>query len=525
MGNKQRTRDISKNIRKNKKRVAGKLDKQIEKNQRLFSLLTPIFIGAVFLVCSIIKLDASVSFDEAYSAYLVRGDFGNIVQMTTTGTQPPLFYVLLKMWSSVFGASDIAMRFMSVFLGLVAVIFLYELLKRLFNFKAAAVGTFFMAISPMFIRYGQEIGMYMMAFTIALIATYVLVLALDNIKKESWKRYWIVYGILVAMGMLIHYLLIFIWIAHLYIIVKKLGGMKKIFKNKKVLKRIGITYGLAVILFIPWVPALITQLVTAQENVSVSDVSMATPVDFISNTLFYKNAGDVCAWLVVLSVLLLATFGYGIKEVFGLENDKNRGYLKAIVLMIAAPIILMTVCSLPPLRSIFTEKNVLCSVALIWVLIGLVMVLMKNQRVRKALIISTLVVAGIGIFNVETREPDSYVKEILGEVFAVADKKEPILMENYKDYYSGVFYSSEKHPVYIFNDSIEYKYGLQEPIKSYKVNIIESTEDFLSENSEIWYVVERSNDDVVDVPEIFSEYYVKSEISLEHYTALELAKN
>lgn len=526
MGDKKKTRDIVKNIKKHKKRVAGKLDKKIEENQRLFSLFAPIVIGMIFLICSVIRLDAPVWSDESYSAYLVKGDFGDIMQMAALDVHPPLFYIVLKMWSSVFGTTEIAMRFMSVFFGLIAIIFTYQLLKRLFKFRIAAVGTFFMAISPMFIRYSQEIRMYTMVTAIVLMATYFLSLAIDNIRKQNGGKYWIIYGVLVAVGMWTHYFTIFIWITQLIIVMKKLGGKKKLLKNKKNLKKFGLAYGVPIVLFIPWVPTMIGQIVNVEGNgFWVQDISLATPINFVSKMLFYQDASEVNPWLTVLGILTLCVIFYGIREVFRLVNVKDKSYLKTTVLMFSVPIIGLMVCSLPPFRSMFVDRYVLYSIVLIWIFVGVVAGLIKDQKMKQILIALVVLSAGFGIFHVEKREPSSYTKEILGEIFMISEEKEPIIMTDYRDYYDGIFYTSVKHPIYIFNDDINYEYGSQEPIKKYKTNLIENREDFLAETSEFWYVVKRSENDVVDVPETFSDYYVKSEISLTHYTALELAKN
>ena len=55
---------------------------KIKNSERLASIIVPIIAGLILLVCAIMNLNSSIWFDEAYSAYLVRGDFKQIWEMT-----------------------------------------------------------------------------------------------------------------------------------------------------------------------------------------------------------------------------------------------------------------------------------------------------------------------------------------------------------------------------------------------------------------------------------------------------------
>ena len=99
MSDKRKVKELLKKTAKQKKKVAVGLSKKMDKNQRLFSILVPIFAGVLFLIFSILNLSSSIWFDESYSAYLIRGDFGQIWDMTAQDVHPPLFYFALKIWS------------------------------------------------------------------------------------------------------------------------------------------------------------------------------------------------------------------------------------------------------------------------------------------------------------------------------------------------------------------------------------------------------------------------------------------
>ena len=116
------------------------------------------FLTLVFLTIS----KASIWFDEAFSAYIIRFNFAEIWHYTSVDVHPPLYYFLLKIWSVFFGSSDFALRSLSVFFGFLTIILAYFLVKRLYNKKIALLAISFLAISPMLIRYSQEARMYTM---------------------------------------------------------------------------------------------------------------------------------------------------------------------------------------------------------------------------------------------------------------------------------------------------------------------------------------------------------------------------
>jgi uncharacterized membrane protein len=99
----------------------------------------------------------SIWFDEAFGAYLTRFNFIEIAQLTAQDVHPPFYYWVLKVWSSLFGATDLGFRSLSLVMGMVAIVIVFVLIKRLFTSKTwALVGAFLMAISPLMVRLGDE---------------------------------------------------------------------------------------------------------------------------------------------------------------------------------------------------------------------------------------------------------------------------------------------------------------------------------------------------------------------------------
>lgn len=506
---------------------------QKQNKNTLINILIPLLCAILFMALCMINLKSSVWFDEAYSAYLIRGDFTDIWQLTAVDVHPPVYYFCLKIWSLIFGTSDFALRFMSVFFGAMTIIVLFYLLRRWFGTKTSAVATFFLTLSPMFIRYGQEMRMYMLVFFIVVLATYVLDLALSTKKT----RYYILYGLLISLGMWTHYFTAIAWIAHIVYYMATRRG--KIWDKKFLL-----AYGLAVVLFIPWIPSFFQQTNSVQGGFWIPELSFNTAAGYISEALVFKDAGSVTNWLAILLIFVIVVIIFAATKVYKkLDNKTKRSFLFLLSLVVLPPVGLMLL-SVPPFKPIFVSRYVTYAAALLWALIGTIVaefIFIKTRESQKKvttrilqkapaaiMLVLVLTTAIIGIVNVETRESDSHAKESLLAVSAISDDGTPILPYDEWAYYDMIFYSTDKHPVYGLNSLVDIPYNSFLPIERYKVNTVDDDTAFLASHPKVWYLVKNSelpkDFSEFELPEVFNGYHIKTEVSDQYYTALELEK-
>lgn len=108
--------------------------------------------------------------DEGNSVALAGRSFGEIAQAAALDIHPPLYYWLLSLWTRIFGTSEVAVRSLSVVLGVATVWLVYLLGRRLFGRVAGLVAAFLLAMSPLHVYYSQEARMYaLLAFWAALL--------------------------------------------------------------------------------------------------------------------------------------------------------------------------------------------------------------------------------------------------------------------------------------------------------------------------------------------------------------------
>ncbi|MBI4790650.1 MAG: glycosyltransferase family 39 protein, partial [Chloroflexi bacterium] len=114
--------------------------------------------------------------DEAYSVYSANRTLAAITfEGAENDPHPPLYYYLLHFYLPLAGASELSVRFFSVFPGVATLALLYAIGKRLFNPRVGLLAAALAAIAPFHIYYSQEIRMYALAIFLTTLATYFFV--------------------------------------------------------------------------------------------------------------------------------------------------------------------------------------------------------------------------------------------------------------------------------------------------------------------------------------------------------------
>jgi len=99
--------------------------------------------------------------DELHSLIYARNDIGHLLDINrTTDIHPPLYFLTLKGWSSLFGDSRESARMLSVLLGIGAILLTFASIRVLLGTPTALVALLFLATFPTVVHYAREIRMY-----------------------------------------------------------------------------------------------------------------------------------------------------------------------------------------------------------------------------------------------------------------------------------------------------------------------------------------------------------------------------
>lgn len=440
----------------------------------------------------------SIWFDEAFTAYLVRFNYLDIARYTATDVHPPLYYWVVKLWTSMWGTSELAFRSLSMIFGVAAIVLGFILVRKLFGKQAAILGAWLMALSPMFIRYGEEARMYTMVTAIVFAATYVLVRATET----NARKYWIWYGILISLGMWTHYFAALAWLAHWvwrYLSLRVVDGVRgKKLRQQFFAKEWIWTHVLAIGVFILWAPFMLRQLGIIQMGFWIPAVSTHTFANYFTNILFYLDQQQVLSWFALLYAVILVLSAILIYRAYRqMHRGKDRKSLLLLGSLAFAPPVLLFVASMPPLKSSFVERYLIPASAALMLLLAVVIVRGARTSRRKTsifLVILLLASFAIGINRVyyygnynKNSGTSIRTKELIEQISVKAKPGEPLIATDPWVFYEAVFYTSDAHPVYFLEQTTEYKYGSVDMLKYNDQFKIKDLNVFLKNHPTVWY--------------------------------------
>jgi 4-amino-4-deoxy-L-arabinose transferase-like glycosyltransferase len=161
------------------------------KPKRSVNIIAKITMNAwlriILFISALIKcigLNQSLWLDEAITANVVsKYSIRDIItHFTPSDFHPPFYYIFMRLWTRIFGISEIALRIPSVIFSLITVYIVYLIVKKI-NIKAALWASALVAFNPLLIYYAQETRMY------AMTTMFISLAILAKVNKNKWQMY------------------------------------------------------------------------------------------------------------------------------------------------------------------------------------------------------------------------------------------------------------------------------------------------------------------------------------------------
>ena len=189
--------------------------------------------------------------DETLSVNIARLPLSDLREALRHDGSPPLYYVLLHFWTSVFGTSAVAARSLSGVCMLGGVVAVWFAARRLGGRQLAWLSALVMLANPFAFRYATEARMY--ALEILLVACGIV--AFQRVVERPTYGRAAVFGVLVALGLYTQY-----WMFYLLPVVVALVLWMMWHGNDRVAaRRLLVAMAGGVVAFLPWLPTFIYQ--------------------------------------------------------------------------------------------------------------------------------------------------------------------------------------------------------------------------------------------------------------------------
>ena len=124
-----------------------------------------VIIGAIVYISLV--FNNNVWLDEAFTASLVRTDMAGVLERSMADTLPPLYNILLKISTDIFGYKVPVMKLTSVVPMIITMILSATVVRKRHGFLTSCLFTIALFTMPNLLFFGVEIRMYSLGFLFA----------------------------------------------------------------------------------------------------------------------------------------------------------------------------------------------------------------------------------------------------------------------------------------------------------------------------------------------------------------------
>lgn len=223
-----------------------------------WSLFVTLFLVAFALRASYIDRQ-SIWYDEGLSVYYARSDVGDLLRDASQSDHPPLHALVLHVWMRLCGDSELSVRMLSTWWGIVAIALLCWVARRIAR-ESSLIAGLLMSVSPFAVWYAQEARGYTMALALVTAAVGIALPLLEVVRRHSWWRYG-AYAALAAAALYTHFFSGFVLLAlNVVYLALNVRALLRARPTRAGLVRWLAAQALALALFAPWVPFVVTQM-------------------------------------------------------------------------------------------------------------------------------------------------------------------------------------------------------------------------------------------------------------------------
>ncbi len=281
----------------------------------------------VFIFASLIRLvnlNQSLWLDEAVVAKVAHTIPIHLipVQFSPGDFHPPLYYLFMSMWSSLFGTAEITLRMPSVVFSLIAGWYVYKIGILVKNKTVGLWSAAFFLFNPLIVYYSQEARMYMMAaMLLSVNLFYFLQLIKAGKSQESGVKSLFLFNLFSSLAFATFYGSIFFIVALLFI------SFIKAFRTKDFSTSLKMTFGI-IITGALLLPLLLQQIQTARFGLQeVSNWNVVLGKAEIKNLVmvFIKFTSGRLSWFPKWSYyIVVGTWSIVVGLLLLLNAKKNK---------------------------------------------------------------------------------------------------------------------------------------------------------------------------------------------------------
>lgn len=392
------------------------------------------FLGFIYLMVGIGH--ESLWFDESYSAAITNYSIPDIISIAAYDSHPPLYYVMLKIITMIFGRSELSLRLLSVIGALALASLGIGPVRRIYGKFAGSVFSLIVLTTPMTLAMGQEARMYTLAaFFVTGCILYGYLGAKEN-KVWDWFRF----SLFTLASAYTHYfallavtianVLLFIWI---------------LIRDRNKLKQYIITTLGTLIVFSPWIVTLYNQASITAKEFWIPSVDINVILGALIFPYREKFDNTPLAYFSFVGAIIMIIWGM-IAAIKKREDTKLPSFaILTYALTLTSAIVLSKV-----IRPIFVERYIFPSVGLLLLVLAYAITRVNKKKLAIIILAVFILLSVPQILRVYSERFNGPMKEVVASIKDDIKKEDVFVHTSVHTYGTFSYYfPNNKHVYYL----------------------------------------------------------------------------
>lgn len=345
--------------------------------------------------------------DEAFTIDLLQWDFAGIIHGTASDVHPPLYYLIAKCFTLVFGSSLLSLKLVSIIPMLLCMTCGACIVWKRFGWKAALLFNLLLGVIPCTMEYAVQIRMYSWAI---FFVTFMGLWAYEAYLEEKW-RYFAGVILTSAACAYTHYfafvsaILIYGFLFLAFAFTKRKGLLKWI-----------VSVVVSLLLFMPWMPYMEIQVKGVSRSYWIEEITGETVKEFFPFLFDMDIPWTTAVWIGLLAVgVILAACRI-------IRKETKEGVYALLLLAVPVFTAVTGVVASSLIRPIFIVRYLLPCMGLVALFLAIALSRYADRFVFAALLVfllcAGLVDYGQSIYQeyqwTHTKETEAFLEEHVG---------------------------------------------------------------------------------------------------------------
>ena len=359
------------------------------KKVRFSKIINYIVIILATIIYGSLIFNDSVWSDEAYTMELLKKNYIDIVKETAIDVHPPLYYLIAKTFTIIFGYSVPVVKFVSILPIILIMLIVTIKSKKLFEENSEKISLIFnllIAFIPIAFTMNIELRMYTWCmFFCTCSGIYAYEIYKDS-KKKSNIILFIIFSLCAAYT---HY-----FAAITAFVIYVFLSLSLIIKDKKNWKLCILLVVLTIIGYLPWIPVLLGQVTTVKGDYWIQGIGILSDIQYLFGEQFTN------IFLALFACIIVGLSRYIINN----KKDSEAKFAFISILVLLGTVFIGYALSVL-IRPIFVNRYMYGAVGLLF--LGISIACTKLEY--KTIIIDALI--GLLLINLPFSYVESYKKE------------------------------------------------------------------------------------------------------------------